>query len=613
MTSRNIKTDALDFDEIKENLKEYLRGQSEFTDYDFDGSAMSILLDVLAYNTHYNSLYTNLAANEMFLDSARKYSSVTSLAKSLGYTARSVTSARAKVNVIIVASDTTYNTTDYMVLPKGTKFTTSIGDREFSFLTTTDTASQGVNVDGVNNTFYFYDVELVEGSQYTKMYTVSDTAEFVVPNLSADMSTVTVRVQASAGSGVYTSYGAAQNVLTVQSDSTVYFTKQREDLYYQIYFGNNTVGKALSNGNVVHITYMTSNGAAANKANRFTYSSGIEELTYTSITTETVSIASGGSDAEDIESIRFNAPRAFAAQNRAVTADDYKNILYTNYPSVETVTCWGGQDNDPPVYGKVFIAAKPSGGDIFTDAQKLDMINFLKRSKGVISITPVFVDPVFLRVEITSNVYYNPSTARRTTGEMEGSIRDSIATYTTSLGQFGSTFRHSRISSLIDNSDDAIISNITRIRVRRSINPIYNISSRYNISFGNPIYQNPAGGSFLSTRIYVGNIANRCYLKDDGKGSIYLYSEDVSGKVFNQGKYGTINYQKGTVAIPSMLIRGVHDPLFEFVFQPMSNDVVPLREYIIESPESLLSITMLPDSIESTGVSSSSHIFTSSR
>lgn len=613
MTSRNIKTDALDFDEIKENLKEYLRGQSEFTDYDFDGSAMSILLDVLAYNTHYNSLYTNLAANEMFLDSARKYSSVVSLAKSLGYTARSVTSAKAKINVTISAVDTTFNTTDYMVLPKGTAFTSTVGDQEFTFLTTTDTSAQSVNYDGTNNVFRFFDVELIEGSEYTKMYTVKDGGEYVIPNLNADVSTVTVKVQDSSSSGVYVNYGLAQNILTVTGNSNVFFVKQREDLFYQIYFGNNTVGKSLSNGNIVHITYMISAGEAANKANRFTYSSGIENLTYTSIVTETISVSNGGSDIEPIDSIRFNAPRAFAAQNRAVTADDYKNILYTNYPNIGTITCWGGQDNDPPVYGKVFIAAKPSGGDVFTDDQKLEMTNFLKRSKGVISITPVFIDPVFLRVEIFSTVYYNANIARRTPGEMQGSIKDSIANYTSTLGQFGSTFRHSKVSALIDDSDDSIISNITKIRIRRSVTPIYNKSARYNISFGNPVYQNPAGGAFYSTRVYIGNYTNRCYLRDDGKGSVYLYEEDITGKAVNRGKYGTINYQKGTVSIPAMFVRGSYDPLFEFVFQPMSNDVVPLREYIIESPESLLNITMLPDSIEAIGVASTSHIFTSSR
>jgi hypothetical protein len=346
MSSKNIKPDALDFEEIKENLKEFLRGQNDLTDYDFDGSAMSIFLDVLAYNTHYNSLYTNLAINEMFLDSASKYSSVVSLAKNLGYTAKSFTSSKAKINVTINAPYDTEN----KVIPAGTIFSGTVGGESFEFVSKTDVIAQGFTPDNINGVYRFYDVELLEGTRLTKRYVVSNGSQFVVPNKRADISSLIVRVQDNASSSNYVGYGPAENFLNVNPQSNVFFVKQREDLFYEIYFGNGVIGKAVSPGNVVHISYLLSSGAASNGARAFTYTSGLD-YPVTSVIVETITEAYGGSDSEDIESIRFNAPRAFASQNRAVTAEDYKNILYANYPSIDTITTWGGQENDPPQYG----------------------------------------------------------------------------------------------------------------------------------------------------------------------------------------------------------------------------------------------------------------------
>lgn len=608
MTTKNqIRTDALDFDDIKANLKEFLRGQSQFTDYDFDGSAMSIFLDVLAYNTHYNSLYTNLAVNEMFLDSASKYSSAVSLAKTLGYTARSVTSAKAKINVTLIRSGVPSGGSAFTTIPKNSVFTAVIDDEEFNFITTTDNSAQGVAEDG-NGVYRFYDIELIEGYRLEKQYPNSFGAKFVIPNKEVDTSTINVRVENNG----YTAFGPVANYLTVQGDSNVFFLKQREDLYYEVYFGNDVVGKALGSGDTVFLDYIISSGSRANKANRFTYSSGLS-VGYVSILTQTTQDASGGSEQEPIDSIKFNAPRAYAAQNRAVTAEDYKNIIYTNFPNVESVTAWGGQESVPPVYGKVFIAVKPSGANILTTAEKQNMANFLKRSKGVVSVTPEIVDPVFLRIEIFSSVYYNAMLARRSVGEMQTSIQDEISSYTNTLGKFGSTFRHSKVATLIDQADDSIVSNITKIRVRRSVTPIFNKNYNYTISFANPVYQNPLGGSFYSTRFYFSTIEDRCWLKDDGSGEIFLYSEDSSGQETKVKSIGTINYNLGVVKIPSLFVRGLFDELFEFVFQPLSNDVVPAREYIVEAPASLVSVLMYSDSIESSGVKSSTHIFTSSR
>lgn len=591
MTSKNIRTDALDFNEIKDNIKEFLRGQSEFTDYDFDGSALSILLDVLAYNTHYNSLYTNLAVNEMFLDSANKYSSVVSLAKTLGYNAKSITSATAKINLTITTS--TFIPT--LVIPAGTVFRANVGNEEFNFISKSDVSAQGYTPDTISGIYRFYDIEIVEGYRLTKKYTFSASGnQFVIPNRLADISSVTVKVQENISSNNYTGFGTPENFLTVEPSSNVFFVKQREDLYYEIYFGNNTIGKALSPGNVVHISYLVSSGESANGANNFVYSSGLD-FSFVSAVVELVSASSGGAPEEDIDSVRFNAPRAFASQNRAVTADDYKNILYTNYPSIETIATWGGQDNSPPVYGKVYISAKPYGANNFTVTEKENITNFLKNSKGVVSVTPVFVDPKFLRIELTSTVNYNKNTARRTAGEIQSLVKSSIDQYSSSLGKFGSTFRFSKVISLIDSSDDAITSNATSVRIRHTVSPIYNKNARYYVSLDNAIYKNPLGGAFYSTRFYTSSIDDRCYLKDDGAGKIFLYSEATTGEATKIKSVGKIGYSTGRIDVQELNITGLYDTLFEFVVIPEKNDIFPTREFIIQLPAELINISMQVD------------------
>lgn len=592
MTSKNIRTDSLDFDEIKENIKTFLRGQSTFTDYDFDGSALSILIDVLAYNTHYNSLYTNLAVNEMFLDSANKYSSVVSLAKTLGYNAKSITSAKARINFTLTTS-TYYQT---VTLPAGTVFRGKVGDQEFDFIVDSDVTAQGYTPDNINGVYRFYDVVLVEGYRLTKQYVATDTGfDFAIPNKLADISSLTVSVQENISSSIYTGFGFAADTLTVRADSPVYFIKQREDLYYEVFFGNDIIGKAVYPGNVVHLSYLVSSGAASNGANNFVYSSGLGNIPYTSAVVELVAAAYGGASAEDIESVRFNAPRAYASQNRAVTAEDYKNILYTNYPSIETIATWGGQENFPPVYGKVYISAKPYGANTFTAAEKESIVNFLKNTKAVVSVTPVFVDPEFLRIELTSMVNFNRNAARRSPGEIVSLIYSSLIQYGYSLGKFGSTFRYSKVCSLIDSSDDSITSNETSIRVRHTLNPLYNKNGRYTFPFDNPILPNPLGGSFYSTRFYIPTTEDRCYLTDDGAGNIDLYSETVDGVPTKLRTVGKLDYSTGLVDVYEVTISGLHDNLFEFVVVPAKNDIFPTRKYIIQMPEELLNISMQVD------------------
>lgn len=593
-TSQNIQTDALDFAEIKENIKEYLRGQSQFTDYDFDGSAMSIFLDVLAYNTHYNSLYTNLAINEMFLDSASKYSSAVSLAKTLGYTAKSITSATAKINFTVYTS----NFVETLIMPAGTVFRASVADEEFNFITKTDVQAQGVTTDGLTGRYDFIEVELVEGTKLTKRYTISSQGtQCVIPSREADISSLVVRVQDNATSSNFVGYGAASDFLSLEGSSTVYFIKQREDLYYEVYFGNNVIGKKLSAGNVVHLDYLISSGPAANGANNFVFSSS-SNFSFQRATVQLLAAASGGADAESIDSIRFNAPRAYASQNRAVTIEDYKNMVYTNFPTIESLTAWGGQDNDPPIYGKVFIAAKPHGSNILTFDQKEQITNFLKNSKGIVSVTPVIRDPEFLRIEIISKVYYDRNIARKSVGEIKTSVINSLVSYGSSLGKFGSNFRFSKAVSVIDGVDDSITSNITSIRIRKTVTPNYNKSARYIVKLNNALMHNTDGGNFYTTRFFHSNVSDRCYLRDNGASVIQMFSEDSAGTATYIKDVGKIDYTNGTIDVTDISVTGLFDTLLEFVVNPLSNDVFPAREYIVELPESLINIQMIIDTSE---------------
>lgn len=600
--NKQIRTDALDFSDIKENLRDFLRGQNKFSDYDFDGSALSVILDVLAYNTHYNALYTNMAVNESFLDSASKYSSVVSLAKGLGYTSRSIRSARAKLTITI--TDTSGDLT--RTIPRGTLFKTIVGNDTFDFIADSDyTAPVNAGV------YTFNDVIVVEGTANTKRITSSQTSRYVIVNRNADVSTLKVKVQDSVGSSVFQSFVYAPNALDVGPNESAYFVKQREDLYYEIYFGDGVIGTAVVPGNVVHMEYMVSSGELANAARVFTYSSGLT-APFTGINVTTVLPAAGGASAETLESIKFNAPRAFTAQNRAVTSSDYVAIMNQLFPGVGSVTVWGGQENIPKTYGKVFIAAKPSGAEAFSALEKANMAQILTRKASVVSVTPVIVDPVYLRIELVANVYYNPHNSRRSVGEISNSVRNSIANFASTLGKFGTEFRFSRLSSQIDSSDDSIVSNITTIRVRRSVNVSINLQSNYTVHFSNPIHRVDSGGTFYSTRFLFEDITDRCYLRDDGSGVVQLFSEDDLGTPTYVRDVGTINYETGSIIVPSMRLRGLVDPRLEYVVITKSNDVIPVRDYIIHLPDNLVTVNMIADQVAA-GDDKTSFIFSSSR
>ena len=459
-TNRKIQTSDLDFDAIKANIKAYLEGQDTFRDYDFEGSSMSILLDILAYNTHYNALYTNLAVNESFLDSASKRSSVVSRAKEIGYIPHSATGAVAKVNIVV--SNTT-STPASLTIPANQPFSATVDGSTYNFY---NTEAAVATLSG--STYTFSDVEIKEGTPLEFKYTVADGVRYLIPNQDVDLSTVKVRVQENASSGTFETFVRQDELLDLDGTSKVFFVKEIEGELYELEFGNNTIGKELANGNVVTITYMTTNKTEANGARVFSYQGATLLGGNTAVTTTLA--ATGGTDVEDIESIRYNAPRYYTAQNRAVTTEDYKATIYRAYPDAQTINVWGGEDNIPAQYGKVFLSIKPETTNALTAAQKDLIITEILKNKNVVSITPEIVDPEYINLEVTTTVYYNPNLTTRALSDIKDLVIQTIKDYNNDhLESFTGIFKYSNLSRNIDATEDSILSNITTIKLHREI------------------------------------------------------------------------------------------------------------------------------------------------
>jgi hypothetical protein len=610
--SKRIQVSELDFDQIKSNLKNFLKGQNHFTDYDFEGSGLSVLLDVLAYNTHYNALYTNLAVNEMFLDSASKRASVVSLAKTLGYTPSSVRSARAIVNMAVSNPNQSPST---LTLPQYSPFSTVIGNLNYTFYTISE-----YTIIPVNGTYTFTNVELVEGSPLSFYYTVATGQQYIIPNQNADISTLKVRVQESSISDTFTTFTPATSLVQLASDSNVYFIKEIDGGLYELVFGDTIISAGLTNGNVIHLEYFVSGGEVANGAREFRYN-GISLIGGSPIVT-TIDIGSGGVAIESIDSIKYNAPRLYAAQNRAVTPDDYKALIYAGYNYIQAVSVWGGEDNTPPVYGKTYICIKPYNANKLTQQQKSDILTTLLASRSVVSITPQIVDPDFLNIALEVTVYYNDRKTIRTASEIASIVTNTIFNYDNAkLQRFDGVFRFSELSRLIDTSEQAIVSNITTVLMRRKVAPRYNVSAEYTLNLINPVFS--AGvpeGAISSTGFYIYGSEEIHYIEDDGVGNIRLYYNVVSTSATGSTKFivnptiGTIDYANGLFNVKNLNITGLADVDWEITFKPQSNDIVSAYTQIAEIARDHLTVIAIPDKTANGDLrGGKNYTFTSSR
>ena len=612
--NNRIKVNELDFDNIKSNLKNYLRGQNQFSDYDFDGAGMSILLDVLAYNTHYNALYTNLAINEMFLDSASKRSSLASISALMGYTPKSITSSAAIIDLTL--SNVPGNPAT-VTLPSNQPFQASVIDATGAatgvvFYTRSSYTAARSSI----NTYVFKNIAITEGKPMTYRYVVADNVRYIIPNADVDMSTLVVRVQESAEVGTFTSYNLNTSVVDSVAASRVYYTKEIEEGLYEVYFGDGIVSHKPSNGNVVNFDYFISKGNSANGARIFNYQ-GFTAGGTTSVLT--VQPAGNGSDPETNDSIRFNAPKQYAAQNRTVTAEDYKTLIPRLYPNTETISVWGGEENDPPIYGKVFICIKPLSGAVLSQAAKNYVTDELLSSRNVVSITPTIVDPRYLNILLDVSFYYNPLKTRYSADGLTSLVRQVIADYNdTDIKNFDSVFRLSKLQRLIDTSEQAITNSVVKVKLSYDLEPNYNFESSYVINLHNPIYNEPgstAGSNVNSTGFTVAGNTNTFFFDDDTQGKLRMYYLSSSGtKIYTNNNAGTIDYVNGKIIVGSINIAAAVNNIITFVIEPSSYDVISVRNQLITIAEDKLLVYPIVDKISSGEfVSGSNYIFTANR
>lgn len=587
--NKKINIAELDFDAIKANLKEFLKGQSEFQDYDFEGSGLSVLLDILAYNTHYNALYDNLAVNELFLDSAVKRNSVVSLAKTLGYTPRSAKCATAQVNIQITSVN---EGPSVAIIPAFSPFTTTIDGKSYTFYNRSPLSATGpATVYQINN------ATITQGEYLTYRFTVSENGRYIIPNANVDLETLRVRVQENAQSSDFQTYTQSTSLVEADSASRVYWVKEIDDGLYELVFGNGIIGTALIPGNVINIDYFVSGLDAPNGARVFQYA-GNPAIDGAVTNVYVVTPASGGAEPEDVESIKFNAPRMYAAQNRAVTTDDYKTIIYNQFAEAKSVAVWGGEDNNPPVYGKTYICVKPKSATKLTNQQKSDIVNTILASKNVVSVTPEVLDPEYLNIALNVTVYYNPRNTIRTAAEIENLVRDTIFNYDDSdLQRFDGVYRHSKLSRLIDACEPSILNNNTTVLIRRKIAARYNVSAQYLLNIVNPIYTTGLPEEVIyTTGFFIAGSDTVHYLDDDGVGNMRLYYIGPSAeKIIVDPTIGTVDYANGIINIKNLHITAMADIDFEISIKPMSYDVVSAYTQIAEIARDHLTIRAIPD------------------
>jgi len=587
MANSKLEVSALDFDDIKQNLRSFLSQQSQFSDYNFEGSGMAVLLDILAYNTHYLSFNANMLANEMYIDSADTRKNLVSLAKMLNYSPKSGRAAKATVDILLNTA-----TGASVTLSRGTSFSSTMDGNSYKFVTNED-----ITISPENGVYKFSNVEIFEGtlSSFNYTYLSEDTDfRFVLPNADMDTSTLTVQVQESVADTTTNTYTLANNYENINSESTVFFLQETETGEFEIYFGDGIFGKALSNGNIVKTKYIVTNRALANGANTFILTAG-SIGGFSNVTITTVTSAQGGADEESKSSIRFNAPLSYASQNRAVTTSDYEVKVLELYPNAKSISAWGGEDDENPIYGTVNIAIQPKSGSTLTETTKESIKTSLK-TFNVASVQPKIVDADTTDILLTVTAKYDANKTALGSETLKTDILNVISNYNqNNLSVFDGVFRFSKISTLIDSSNSAIVSNTTTIRLRKSFTPTLNTSTTYNVYYRNAIYNphsghNSSSGGIIQTTGFKisGNSDTVYFLDDDGAGNLRRYSLVGGVRTYASNTQGTIDYNSGALTISSLNvssienIRGSVSTVIEITTTPESNDVVPVRGQVLE-------------------------------
>jgi hypothetical protein len=629
MATNNDKFEIseLDFDSIKTNLISYLKSQDTFKDFDFEGSGIQQIINLLAYNTNYNSYYLNMVANEMFLDSADLRDSVVSRAKALGYVPRSAQAPRATVYFEVnVGTDTPGSVT----IPAKTKVKTKIDNKVYYFSLRESIQATFNRLDSDNNRIYKSDNVLIyEGSPLRQQYIVDVNnvdQRFIIPNQGVDTQLLGVTVQRSPTNTLTDKYEPVTNITNINGETNAFFIQEIPGGLYEVYFGDGNIGKALSHNNVVIIDYINTNGPEANKASLFT-TTGTVGAGY-DFRCFTVDKASSGADRESTQSIKLLAPLHYDTQNRAVTANDYKTLLLENYGNIDAVSTWGGEDNNPPVYGKVFISLKPKDDFIISDSVKQQIIDSVIGTKNIVSITPEIIDPDYIYLGITSEVNYARELTTKSAEDLRGIVRSSIVSYfDTYLNTFQKYLRYSRFTRSLDDSDPAIVGSETKITMKKIIEPNFGVATTYTFAFNNEISNPHEGhtGAVLSEEFTYGN-QTECYIADDGTGALHIFK--VIGQTITTvvADIGTVDYDSGTVIVNNFAPVAMADEGATLVMTtvPANQNIYVVRNQIISIREEdiLLSIidettayetaTALAQAQTTTGASGTSGTGTSS-
>ena len=613
-----LEISELDFDGIKGNLKTFLSQQDEFTDYDFEGSGMSVLLDTLAYNTHYLAYNANMLANEMFIDSADLRSSVVSKAKQVGYTPTSTTASTATIDVLVNNASGAS-----LTMSRGTKFTTTVDGQSYSFVNNAD-----VSITPTDGVYKFSNLSITEGSYLNYKYTVSTSdidQRFIIPNDNVDTTSLTVKIQESSSDSTTNTYTLATGITGLDSTSKVYFLQEVENGRFEVYFGDGVLGKAIADGNIVIFDYVTCNRDAPNGATTFTLSGTIGGFSSATITT--VSNASGGTGPESISSIKYNAPRDYSTQDRAVTAEDYKVLVKSLYANAQAVQVYGGEDAEVPDYGKVYISIKAKSGSNLTVATKDSIVTSLKKY-AVASVRPEIIDPETTYITLVVSFKYDSGKTTKDVSTLQTNVTNAIATYNNNtLEDFAGMFRYSKVVEAISDADTSILSNIATIKLYKYFTPTLSSGLKYTLSFNNAFY-NPhsghnatAGGIISSTGFKISNDSseNEHFLDDDGAGILRVYYLSGTTRLYTDSTYGTVDYTNGTVVLTSANITsisnvdGATSTVVRVFAIPNSNDIVPVRNQVLEIDTSNSSVTGEVDGIESgSSQAGTSYVTTSS-
>ena len=602
--ANKLDISQLDFDGIKDNLKTFLAQQDEFRDYDFEGSGMNVLLDVLAYNTHYLGFNANMLANEMFLDSATQRSSVVSLAKKVGYTPRSASASKATIDVLV-----NNGSGASITMARGTQFTTTVDGTAFNFVN-----NSAVSITPVDGVYKFSNLDIFEGTFLNFKYTVntSDTEQrFIIPNDNVDTNTLTVKIQNSSSDSTTNTYTLGQGITGLDNTSKVYFLNEVENGRFEVYFGDGVLGKAVEDGNIVILDYVVCNRDAPNGATSFTLSGNIGG--FTNVTITTVDNAAGGDSPESIKSIKYNAPRDYTSQDRAVTAEDYKVLVKSLYANAQSVQVYGGEDAATPDYGKVYISIKAKSGSNLTELTKESLVASLK-SFAVASVTPVIIDPETTFITLTTTFKYDSNLTTKDASTLATNVLNAVSNYNSNtLENFTGMFRYSEALNVIDEADTSILSNITKVKMYKFITPTLNSALKYTISYNNAIY-NPHSGHASGTggvvsssgfKINDDNSTNEHFLDDDGEGNIRVYYLSGTTRIYTSTSFGTINYTSGEIILTSANITsisnvdGAASTRIKVTVTPDSNDIVPVRNQVLSIDTSNSSFSASIDEIES--------------